>query len=164
MKRNERTRIGILIHDVSRLGRTAFDHRMKPLDVTRSQWWVLNGLSHHGNYGITQTALARLLDLGKVALGGIVDRLEDRGLVTRRPDAADARINRVFLTRKGNRMLARVAMIGASLDAQVLRGLSIARQNLLADILQVMKANLIALDAVPGSKDQGRSRAILRGS
>ena len=134
MKRIERNRIGLLIHDVSRLRRTAFDHLMKPLDVTRSQWWVLNGLSNHGNHGITQTALARLLDLGKVALGGIVDRLEDRGLVERRTDSKDQRINRVFLTRRGSRILARVSKIGMTMDARVMRGIPAARQQLLADV------------------------------
>ena len=156
MKRIERNRIGLLIHDVSRLRRTAFDHLMRPLDVTRSQWWVLNGLSSHGNHGITQTALARLLDLGKVALGGIVDRLEDRGLVERRADAKDQRINRVFLTRRGSRILARVSRIGMTMDARVMRGISAARQQLLADVLHVMKTNLISLDAVPGSRAQTR--------
>jgi MarR family transcriptional regulator, transcriptional regulator for hemolysin len=156
MKRSERNRIGFLIHDVSRLRRTAFDHLMKPLDITRSQWWVLEGLSGQGDHGITQTSLARFLDLGKVALGGIVERLEDRGLVKRRPDADDRRTNRVFLTRKGNRILERVAKIGRTMDAKVMRGISIARQNTLADILYAMKTNLIALDAVPGSKAQTR--------
>jgi MarR family transcriptional regulator, transcriptional regulator for hemolysin len=156
MKRIERNRIGFLIHDVSRLRRTAFDHLVKPLDVTRSQWWVLNGLSSHGNHGITQTALARALDLGKVALGGIVERLENRGLVKRRPDADDRRTNRVFLTRKGNQMLERAAKIGTTMDTKVMRGISIARQNLLGDILHAMKTNLVALDAVPGSKVQTR--------
>jgi DNA-binding MarR family transcriptional regulator len=156
MKRTERNRIGFLIHDVSRLRRTAFDHLMKPLDVTRSQWWVLNALSVHGNGGINQTALAKCLDLGKVALGGIVDRLEARGFVERRPDADDRRINRVFLTRKGHHILERVAKIGVNLDVRVMRGISIARQNLLADLLHTMKTNLIALDTVPGSKSQAR--------
>ncbi|MGD0494292.1 MAG: MarR family transcriptional regulator [Steroidobacteraceae bacterium] len=155
MKRNERNRIGSLVHDVSRLRRTACDHLMRPLDITRSQWWVLSGLSGHGD-GITQTALARLLDLGKVALGGIVERLEERGLVERRADADDRRTNRVFLTRKGNQMLERVAKIGMTMDAKIMRGISTARQNMLADILQTMKINLIALDAVPGSRAQAR--------
>jgi MarR family transcriptional regulator for hemolysin len=156
MKRIERNRIGFLIHDVSRLRRTAFDHLMKPLRVTRSQWWVLNGLSEQGNHGITQTGLARLLDLGKVALGGIVDRLEDRGLVTRRPDTADQRINRVFLTRKGILTLHRVSKIGTALDARVMRGVPAARQKLVGECLHAMKMNLVALDAVPGSKTPSR--------
>ena len=117
---------------------------------------MLNGLSSHGNHGITQTALAHLLDFGKVALGGIVDRLEDRGLVERRADAKDQRINRVFLTRRGSRILARVSKIGMTMDVRVMRGIPAARQQLLADLLHVMKTNLISLDAVPGSRAQAR--------
>lgn len=38
-------RIGFLVHDVSRMRRTLFDQEMKPLGITRSQWWVLAQLS-----------------------------------------------------------------------------------------------------------------------
>ena len=61
-------RLGYLIHDVSRLRRSAFDRCMKPLNVTRSQWWVLAYLSRED--GMTQSRLAEELDIGKVAIGG----------------------------------------------------------------------------------------------
>jgi MarR family transcriptional regulator, transcriptional regulator for hemolysin len=162
MKRNERIRIGFLIHDVSRLRRTAFDQRMKPLDITRSQWWVLSGVSRHGEIGITQTELASVLDLGKVALGGLIDRLEDRGFVERRADSGDRRINRVFLTRKGQTVLDKMAKIGMDMNAKVMKGISLKRQHMLADMLHDMKSNLIALDTVPGTKakrSKGNGRA-----
>src|SRR5262249_42739743 len=151
MKRNERIRIGFLIHDVSRLRRTAFDQRMKPLGITRSQWWVLTGVSRHGDQGITQTELASVLDLGKGALGGLIDRLEDGGFVERRADAADRRINRVFPTRKGTAILERMGKIGMEMNSKVMRGISIKRQHDLAAALHDMKVNLIALNAVPPS-------------
>jgi MarR family transcriptional regulator, transcriptional regulator for hemolysin len=157
MRRNERIRIGFLIHDVSRLRRTAFDQRLKPLDITRSQWWVLAGISRHDDQGITQTDLARVLDLGKVALGGLIDRLEDRGFVERKADANDRRINRVMLTRKGNQVLDRMAKIGMDMNAKVMRGISLERQHMLAATLHDMKENLIALDTVPGSRTKARS-------
>jgi MarR family transcriptional regulator, transcriptional regulator for hemolysin len=156
MRRNERIRIGFLIHDVSRLRRTAFDQRLKPLDITRSQWWVLAGISRHGDQGITQTELARVLDLGKVALGGLIDRLEDRGFVERKADASDRRINRVLLTRKGNQVLDRMQKIGMDMNAKVMKGISLERQHMLAQTLHEMKDNLIALDTVPGSKAKSR--------
>jgi len=158
MRRNERIRIGFLIHDVSRLRRTAFDQRLKPLEITRSQWWVLAGVSRHGDQGITQTDLARVLDLGKVALGGLIDRLEDRGFVERRADERDRRINRVFLTRKGNQVLDRMTKIGMDMNTKVMRGISLERQHLLAVTLHQMKQNLIALDTVPGSRDKSRAQ------
>jgi DNA-binding MarR family transcriptional regulator len=152
MKKNERIRIGFLIHDVSRLRRTAFDQRMKPLDITRSQWWVLTGVSRHGDEGITQTELANVLSLGKVALGGLIDRLEDGGFVERRADPNDRRINCVYLTRKGNEVLEKMAKIGMDMNAKVMKGISLKRQHALAQTLHEMKDNLISLDTVPGSR------------
>jgi MarR family transcriptional regulator for hemolysin len=154
MKRNERIRIGFLIHDVSRLRRTAFDQRMKPLGITRSQWWVLTGVSRHGEEGIAQTELAKVLDLGKVALGGLIDRLEERGFVERRADPQDRRVNKVHLTAKGNGVLEKMQKIGMEMNAKVMSGISLQRQHQLADVLHTMKANLVAMDVVPGSKER----------
>src|SRR5882672_9349208 len=119
MKRNERIRIGFLIHDVSRLRRTAFDQRMKPLGITRSQCWVLTGVSRHGDSGVTQTELANVLDLGKVALGGLIDRLEERGFVKRHTDSEDRRVYLVHLTQKGQAVLDKMAHVGMEMNAKI---------------------------------------------
>jgi MarR family transcriptional regulator, transcriptional regulator for hemolysin len=154
MKRNEQIRIGFLIHDVSRLRRTAFDQRMKPLGITRSQWWVLTGASRHGEAGITQTELAYVLDLGKVAVGGLIDRLEEGGFVERRSDPNDRRTNRIHLTAKGNSVLGKMQKVGIEMNARVMNGIPLEQQHQLAEMLHKMKANLIAMDVVPGSRER----------
>lgn len=154
MKRNERIRIGFLIHDVSRLRRTAFDQRMKPLGITRSQWWVLSGVSRHGESGITQTELANVLDLGKVALGGLIDRLEEGGFVERRSDPKDRRINRVYLTSKGTVALEKMQKVGMEMNEKIMSGISPKQQHQLAELLHIMKGNLVAMDVVPGSRER----------
>ena len=40
-------------------------------------------LSRHEDGGMMQAELAKLIDVGKVALGGFIDRLEAAGLVRR---------------------------------------------------------------------------------
>lgn len=105
-------RFGFLIHDVSRLRRIVVDRALKPLGITRSQWWVLAFLSRRD--GMTQTALAADLDLTKVAIGGLIDRMEAGGFVERRADERDARARRVYLTRAGQRL---VSTIRESVDA-----------------------------------------------
>ena len=60
---NWELRLGFLVHDVSRLRRRVVDKALKPLGVTRSQWWVLAFLSRSD--GMSQVALADELDLGK---------------------------------------------------------------------------------------------------
>src|SRR5437763_13380309 len=82
-------RLGFLMHDVSRLRRSVFDEFMKPVGLTRSQWWILAHLSRHD--GMIQSDLAGMLDIGKAALGGLLDRLEASGLIERRADEADRR-------------------------------------------------------------------------
>ena len=99
-------RFGFLIHDVSRLRRIVVDRALKPLGITRSQWWVLAFLSRRD--GMTQTALAADLDLTKVAIGGLIDRMESGGFVERRADERDARARRVYLTRAGQKLVATI--------------------------------------------------------
>ena len=94
-------RAGFLIHDVSRLRRTVYDQRLKALGFTRSQWWVFSNLSRHEGQGFMQVELARLLNVGKVTLGGLIDRLEERGFVIRVPDITDRRSKRVKMSRRG---------------------------------------------------------------
>jgi DNA-binding MarR family transcriptional regulator len=134
-------RLGFLIHDVSRLRRSAFDRCLKPLNVTRSQWWVLAYLSRED--GMTQSQLAEELDLGKVAVGGLIDRLEKSGLVRREADATDRRVNRVFLEPKSKQLIAKMRKVSHRMNAQILEGLVDERLESTALTLDQMKRNLL---------------------
>ena len=144
------SRIGVLIHDVSRLRRTVVDHALGPMGVTRSQWWVLTNLSRHTGKSMMQTELARTMDVGKVTLGGLIDRLEARGLVKRQPDPSDRRAKRVLMTPKGVKLLADIQESAGGLNARIMAGIQrtdIARAEA---VLIKMKEQLIAMNAVPG--------------
>ena len=134
-------RLGFLIHDVSRLRRSAFDRCLKPLNVTRSQWWVLAYLSRED--GMTQSQLAEELDLGKVAVGGLIDRLEKSGLLRRDADASDRRVNRVFLEPKSKQLIARMRKVSHSLNQKILAGLPDEKLEGTAVTLDLMKRNLL---------------------
>lgn len=134
-------RLGFLIHDVSRLRRSAFDRCLKPLNVTRSQWWVLAYLSRED--GMTQSQLAEELDLGKVAVGGLIDRLEKAGLLRRDADASDRRVNRVFLEPKSKQLIARMRKVSHQLNQQILEGLTEEKLESTAVTLGSMKRNLL---------------------
>ncbi len=150
-KTTQRLRAGFLVHDVSRLRRTAFDQRVKPLGITRSQWWVLANLSRHEGEDMMQIELARLLDVGKVTLGGLVDRLEENGFVTRTPDKVDRRSKRVSVSPKGRALVQKMNVIALEMNNQIMRGISLNQQRELEDMLAIMKHNLIEMDAVPAS-------------
>ncbi|MFO1218677.1 MAG: MarR family transcriptional regulator [Burkholderiaceae bacterium] len=134
-------RLGFLIHDVSRLRRSAFDRCLKPLNVTRSQWWVLAYLSRED--GMTQSQLAEELDLGKVAVGGLIDRLEKSGLVRREADATDRRVNRIFLEPKSKQLVTRMRKVSHRMNAQILSGLADKQLETAASTLDAMKRNIL---------------------
>ncbi len=144
-------RAGFLIHDTSRLRRTVFDQAMKPHGITRSQWWVLSNLSRSDADGFSQIELARLLDVGKVTLGGLVDRLEENGLVVRVPDPEDRRAKRVMMSRKGKALLHKLEEIAAVVNREIMDGISATEEQQLIETLTKMKRNLKAMDAVPAS-------------
>ena len=143
-------RIGFLIHDVSRLRRTVVDKALKPMGVTRSQWWVLANLSRHDGGGMMQTELAKVMDVGKVTLGGLIDRLEATGLVKRLADPKDRRAKRVVTTPKGVKLLADIQVIAKVVNARIMNGIVKGDITKAENVLSKMKQQLISMDAVPG--------------
>jgi len=136
-------RLGFCIHDTSRLRRVIFDAALKPAGVTRSQAWVLAYLSRAD--GMAQSDLAGQLDLGKVALGGLIDRLEASELVERRPDIGDRRVKRIFLTAAGRRVVNKMRKISATTNAEILSGVEPEDVRAAATTLRAIKRNMLRM-------------------
>lgn len=139
-------RLGFLVHDVSRLRRTVMDKALKPYNITRSQWWALANLSRHDGAGMMQTELANVMDVGKVTLGGLIDRLEAAGYVVREPDPEDRRAKRVKMTPTGRKLLNKIAAVSEEMNAAVTRDLTKKQIREAEDILYAIKRRLKELD------------------
>ena len=143
-------RIGFLVHDVSRMRRTLFDQRLKDLNITRAQWSALAALSRHETEGVIQADLARELEVGKVTIGGLIDRLESSGIVERRGDPSDRRTRRVYITDTGFEIIEQMQSIGRELNAVIMKGLTLDEIHAAEEVLHSMKINLRdALKTVP---------------
>lgn len=144
--------LGYLIHDVSRIRRKAFDQLMKPLGVTRAQWWVLAHLSRRN--GMTQTELADLLDVGKASLGTLLDRLETGNWIERVLDPSDRRIKRLNLTERSLDLLERMTSAEREFNDQILKGMPNSdRDRLVALLTRVTKAlNAEPVDICPANE------------
>ncbi|WP_413185004.1 MarR family winged helix-turn-helix transcriptional regulator [Paraburkholderia sacchari] len=121
---------------------------MKPLNVTRSQWWVLAYLARHD--GMIQVDLANILELGKAALGSLVDRLEAGGLVVRRPDEIDRRVKRIYVSPAGHQLIKEMRVLSNDMSERILEGLDQEQRYALTEMLDKVKQNLIAISK--GSK------------
>jgi len=76
-------------------------------EITPAQFNLLNLLADTAE-GMTQSDLSRELLTHRSNITGLVDRLEDRGLVKRREQAGDRRAWRVVLTGAGRRLVAEI--------------------------------------------------------
>jgi len=131
---------GYLIHEISRFLNREYDHRMSELGLTRAQWWVLAML--HFNNGVTQSELAAELGFGKAALGLLLDRLEKKGWLKRKPHAADRRAKCIFRTAKTKSLTTRMQIIAVEMNTDLVAGLSKKEQASLIRMLQTVRNNL----------------------
>lgn len=135
-------RLGYLVHDVSRMRRTLYDQHLKALGITRSQWSVLANISRQPGQGVVSSTLARDMDLGKVTVSGIVDRLEIAGYIYRRGDKKDKRAKRIYITDSGYQLIEEMRAIIEPLNMSICEGMSEAEIHATEDGLATVKANL----------------------
>lgn len=135
-------RFGYLIHDVSRLRRIIMDDIMRPYGITRSQWAMLSALSRSGNTGMTQVDLARLLEIGKVTVGGLLERMETTGHIERRADSSDGRARRVFITEQGYETIRLMIAVASKANKRIMRGVSAEEAKIAEKVLFKLKLNL----------------------
>jgi MarR family transcriptional regulator, transcriptional regulator for hemolysin len=89
-----------LLHDVARLLRVDADKRARLHGMTRAQWAILIWLERQP--GISQKELSEILEVEPITVARLIDRLQTRGMVERRPDPRD-RPSRAARDRRASR-------------------------------------------------------------
>jgi DNA-binding MarR family transcriptional regulator len=141
LRENLERNFGFILHDVARLLRTTYDRRVRELDLTRSQWWVLTHLFRKD--GITQSELAETLELEKPSLGRLLDRLEGKGWIRREACPNDRRAKRIFLTEAADAPMQVMREIASGVREDALSGLSDDDRDRFVDTLLTIKSNLM---------------------
>ena len=129
----------VVLSDVARLIRTRADARARAYGMTRAQWMILVRLERQP--GMSQNELAALVEVEPITVGRLVDRLEARGFVERRPDAADRRIWRLHLMPAATPMLEEIVKARAELNAMLVANIPQGNLDAAVDCLLRMKAN-----------------------
>ena len=92
------------------------------LDLTSVQFAALDAIAQHP--GIDQASLAETICFDRATIGGVIDRLESKGLVQRGVSAQDRRVRRLHLTSKGERLLGNCRPVVETLQGDILSPLS----------------------------------------
>jgi MarR family transcriptional regulator, transcriptional regulator for hemolysin len=129
-----------LLHDVARLLRLDADKRARLHGMTRAQWAILIWLERQP--GISQKELSELLEVEPITVARLIDRLEARGMVERRPDPRDRRIWRLHLLRPARDVLHEIDDHRADMTRIVTAGIDENSLELMTEALMRMKATL----------------------
>ncbi len=140
-----------LLHDVARLLRMDADRRASAHGMTRAQWALLIWLERQP--GLSQKELAELLEVEPITVARLIDRLEARGMVERRPDPRDRRIWRLHLCPPAHPMLREIAHQRAEIVRMVTAGIDPGTQEAMTEALIGMKATLTARRVEPEPVD-----------
>ncbi len=108
---------------LARRWRAVADRAVAGFGLSDATGWVLLHVGRLGD-GVRQTELAGALDIQSASLVRLIDQLERSGLVERRVDAGDRRVNRVFLTAAGETTVVQIEQALGAIRQELFEGIA----------------------------------------
>jgi DNA-binding MarR family transcriptional regulator len=120
----------------------AVSGNVRSVGLTLNMWFILRSLWEHD--GLTQVDLAAKLGVTPAAIVGLINGLQEQGLVARKRSETDGRAFRVFLTTTGRRVRTKATRQALQVDAKALRGFTVAEVEDLLVLMSRLRKNLSA--------------------
>lgn len=117
-----------------------FHEQLEPFGLTPFHWVVLCCLWQEDGLA-TSTIGERLQQVGGT-LTGVLDRMEERGLVRRERDSRDRRICRIWLTPEGTQLQEVLPPLARNIYEQAMAGISQSERERLSQLVDQVIANL----------------------
>jgi DNA-binding MarR family transcriptional regulator len=130
-----------------------FHQVLGPLELEPGEFALLRAVA--ANEGEAQNALAERLHISPSWMVAVVDELETRGLLERKPHARDRRVRNLHLTAAGKKLMRKAERQAEQFDRQVTEPLSEAELQQLLDLLDRVASGL---DLQPGAHAAMRER------
>jgi DNA-binding MarR family transcriptional regulator len=131
--------LGFIINHAGRRISHLVSLHFQPYDITIEQWTVLARLAEKD--GINQKELARRAEKDQTNITRILDLLQRKGLIERRPNPEDRRSFYIFITDKGRDLNQVLIPVEHQVLQSLLRGLSETQLRAMQDALHQITAN-----------------------
>lgn len=131
---------GYYIQEIARRTTFLLNEALNPLGITYAQFRVLNCLWKRGS--LTQKQIHELIAVRPSTLTGLVTLLAGKGMLRRRADAEDARVNRISLLEKGEALQGPAWEVVEAFEARMTRGMGDGDKRNLIRSLQIIDGNL----------------------
>jgi DNA-binding MarR family transcriptional regulator len=113
---------GHLIRRLQQIAVSLFLAEAAAFELTPVQYAALAAIDAYP--GIDQASLASSIGFDRSTIGGVLDRLEAKALVTRQATSRDRRVKIVHLTAAGNSMLGKLSEASARAQRRILEPLA----------------------------------------
>jgi len=141
--------VGFLISQLGFISSRGFTEALEPVGIDPREFLLMRFIA--ASEGQSQQVLAERVGVPASRMVALVDRLEEAGLVERRPNPEDRRIRELHLTRKGKGSLERAKKIAIDYETQLCAGINREERETLIDLLQKLQVGQTELGGVhPG--------------
>jgi DNA-binding MarR family transcriptional regulator len=127
------TKPGFLARQLHRVTAAIFAEETASFGLTGLQYGILNAIDLQP--GMDQISVCATLGVDRSTLAGVVDRLEEKGLLKRSTGPTDRRSNALNLTRAGKRILGEVEASATKAEARAFEALSPAEHRQFTQML-----------------------------
>jgi DNA-binding MarR family transcriptional regulator len=127
------SRPGHLIRRLNQISMALFFEETQPLGLTSVQYAALNMIQEVP--GIDQASLSNMIAFDKTTIVKVLDRLVDKGLITRMRSETDRRLNHLNVTPKGTALLKQIHPMLERSDKRILAPLSESDQRKFMEML-----------------------------
>jgi len=134
------TKPGYLFRRMQQIAVAIFVEECKAYDLTPVQYAALVAIQAHP--GIDATRLSAVIAFDRSTLGNVIERLEAKQLIERKPSREDRRVKLLYLTRAGVALLSDIMPSVDRAQARMLQPLKPAdRKTLMALLTQLVDLN-----------------------
>ncbi|MGJ4908126.1 MarR family winged helix-turn-helix transcriptional regulator [Bradyrhizobium sp. HKCCYLS2033] len=134
------TKPGYLFRRMQQIAVSIFVEECREFDLTPVQYAALVAIQTHP--GIDATRLSAVIAFDRSTLGSVIERLESKGHIKRKPSAEDKRVKLLYLTRTGGALLRAIMPAVDRAQARMLAPLKAAdRKMLMALLAQLVDLN-----------------------
>jgi MarR family transcriptional regulator, lower aerobic nicotinate degradation pathway regulator len=131
------TKPGYLFRRMQQIAVAIFMEECRAFDLTPVQYAALVAIQTHP--GIDATRLSAVIAFDRSTLGSVIERIEAKGLIERKPSPDDRRIKLLYLTRAGAALLREIVPAVDRAQARMLEPLKPAdRKTLMALLSQLV--------------------------
>ena len=134
------TKPGYLFRRMQQIAVAIFVEECRAYDLTPVQYAALVAIRTHP--GIDATRLSAVIAFDRSTLGSVIERLEAKSYIERKPAREDKRVKLLHLTKKGSALLRNIVPLVDRAQARMLQPLKQAdRKTLLALLTQLVDLN-----------------------